>query len=191
MAALIFTIADGIVTISGGARTTEYSNTDLVAKTWSNGLWDGIQIFRIFGGDPTKSKVLYETTRYQSFALVIGGVSIAPTSAASFVQYFNKNTGTSLGFNTQYPQNVLGTSLTLAATTITQITAISKSGAVTLTTPSGNAGTVYVGGAAVSAASYPLVADKSVYLEIDNLSKIYVFASNANDKVGILASYKN
>jgi len=192
MSQLTFTIANGILEVSGGGRTAQYQSTDYKAKTWSNGIWDGIIVFPVFGCDEPYGTGTFTTKRYQDFALVIGEAGgVSPASAASFVTLFNNAVGTSLGFNTQYPSHIISEKLDPDTSIPLQVTAHAKAGYLTFTTPAGNGGSVFIGGSDVDNQSYALVADKSVYMELFNLSTIYIMASTPGDTVGILGAYKD
>ena len=166
-------------------------STDYKAKTWSTDLWDGIIVFPVFGFDEPYGKGTYTTKDYRDFAIFVDGYGTSPASAENFVEMFNAAVGTSLGYNTQYPQHIISSKLDPDTSVPQAITALTHAGYVTITTPDSNSGTVYVGGDDVDSTSYALAADKSVYMELDDLSKIYIYASTPGDICFVLGAYKH
>ena len=65
-----------------------------------------------------------------------------------------------------------------------------KAGYLTITAETDNTGDVYVGDEDVNNTSYALEAGDSVFMELDDLSKIYAYASVAGCQVKILGAYK-
>lgn len=187
MAQLTFTIADGVLTVGSSGRTYDYASTDYRAKAWRNGDRNGVKVFPI-NGDENRPR--WSVDSYTEFALVIDGVGYSPASAEDFVEAFNAACGTNLGFNTQYPQHILSDHLPLDPSVPTQITTIAKAGYVTITANADNTDVVYVGDADVDNDSYNLAAESSIFMEIDDLSKIYCFGAVADQSVDILGAYK-
>lgn len=116
------------------------------------------------------------------------------TSVSQFVADFNAvvvstDLGVNVGKNTSYPDTLISGVIT--ATTKQQITTHAKSGYATLSAPAANTGVIYVGLTGVSAANYALAAGSSVYLELIDLSLIWVLASVAAETVHVLGAYKS
>lgn len=187
MAQLTFTIADGVLTVGSSGRTYDYASTDYRAKAWRNGDRNGVKVFPI-NGDENRPR--WSVDDYTEYALVIDGIGYSPASAEDFVEAFNAACGTNLGFNTQYPQHILSDHLPLDTSVPTQITTVAKAGYVTITANADNTGVVYVGDADVDNDSYNLAAESSIFMELDDLSKIYCYGAIADQSVDILGAYK-
>lgn len=190
MAQLTFTIADGKLTTSGGGRTTQYFATDYRAKSWRNGDADGVIVYPIFGSDEPYSKGSFTFKNYADVALNIDGVGFSPASVDDFVEAFNAACGISIGYNTQYPQHIISDHMVLDTSVGTQLTNALKAGYLTISAPEGNADVVYIGDEDVDNDSYQLAAGTSVYMELDDLSKIYAYGAVADLELSILGAYK-
>jgi hypothetical protein len=101
----------------------------------------------------------------------------------------NANVDINLTKNTGYPDSLI--SANIVCTTKQQITTQAKPGYVTLSAPSTNTGVIYIGLTGVGVTSYPLAADKSIGLELADLSLIYVLASVGGERVNVLGAYKS
>lgn len=188
MAQLTFTIADGTLTVGSANRTYDYASTDYRAKAWRNGSRNGVKIYPTFNGDENKPR--WSVDDFTEFALNIDGVGYSPASAADFVDAFNNACGTNISFNTQYCQHIISDHLPLDTSVATQVTTIEKAGYLTITANADNTGVVYVGDVDVDNDSYNLAAGSSVLMELDDLSKIYCYASEASQSVDIVGAYK-
>jgi len=82
MAQLIFTIADGKLTVGSANRTYDYATTDYRAKAWRNGTRDGIKVYPI-SGDEMKPR--WSVVGYADYALVIDGVAYVATGTEDWV----------------------------------------------------------------------------------------------------------
>ena len=195
MAQKTFTIANGKLTVSGGGTTTQYIASDYRAKSWSNSDRDGMIIYPIAGSEEAWGHGTFTFKSYTEAALYISGVGYSPASIDDFVTVFNAVCGASLGFNTKYPETlfsqhiVLDTSVDEQVATVPVIAAQSA-GYVIITAPSTNAGNIYVGDSTVNNTDYALEPDRSVTLEIDDLSKIWVQSTNAGDSVSVIGVAK-
>jgi hypothetical protein len=110
-------------------------------------------------------------------------------SAVLFCNAFNALSGAAIKRNTDYPDTIISTVLT--PNTETAITDQAKPGSVILTTPAANTGLIYVGITGVGSSNYALASDKSIPLELKDLSKIFVKNSVAGEKVHVIGSYKS
>ena len=172
-------VSNGQVTVGG----VTYTSLRFKASLDGNGL---ISIH----SDPVGSDVLL-------YGAAAGDVTLngtTYTSVSQFVADFNTaiqnaNLGVNVGKNTSYPDTLI--SAVITATTKQQITTHAKSGYATLSAPVANTGVIYVGLTGVSAANYALAAGSSVYLELIDLSLIWVLASVAAETVHVLGGYKS
>ena len=190
MAALLFTIADGELTVSGGGRTEQYHATDYRAKSWRNGNRDGIIIYPILGSDEPYSDGTWTVKSYTDFSLNIDGLDVTPTSVDNFVARFNAACGSTLGYNTQYPQHIISDLISPDTSIATQLVTAEKAGYLTILAPSTNTGWIHVGDEDVDWTDGYLEAGDKVFMELDDLSKIYVYANTAGDDVSIIGAYK-
>jgi hypothetical protein len=110
-------------------------------------------------------------------------------SAVLFCNAFNALAGAAVKRNTDYPDTLL--SAVLTPNNEGAITDQAKPGSVILTTPAANTGLIYIGLTGVGASNYALAADKSIALELKDLSKIFVKNSVAGEKVHVIGSYKS
>ena len=190
MARLSLAIADGILTVNGGGRTEQFASTDYKAKAWRNGDRDGMIIYPLDGdGDPW-AKGTFTRKDYADISLTIDGVAVNPTSVEDAVTRFNQACGVSMGYNTQYPQHIISDHMVLDTSVATQLTPYEKAGYLTITADSGNSDEVYVGDINVDNDSYQLAAGTSVFMELDDISKIYAYGAAADLGCSILGAYK-
>lgn len=110
-------------------------------------------------------------------------------SAVLFCSAFNALAGNQLKRNTDYPDELI--SAVLTPNNEAAITAQAKPGSVILTTPAANTGFIYVGLTGAGSSNYALAADKTIALELKDLSKIFVKNSVAGEKVHVIGSYKS
>lgn len=190
MAQLSFAIADGILTVSGGGRTEQFTSTDYKAKAWRNGDRDGFIVYPVDGSSDPWAKGTWTLKDYTEASLVIDGVAVTPTSVENAVTEFNQACGVSIGYNTQYPQHIISDNMVLDTSVATQLTPYGKAGYLTISAASGNAANVYVGDENVDNDSYQLEAGTSVFMELDDLSKIWVFGAASDLEVSIVGAYK-
>lgn len=190
MAQLSFSIADGILTVSGGGRTEQYASTDYKAKAWRNGDRDGVIIFPVDGSSDPWARGTWTFKDYTEMALVIGGVGLSPASVENAVTYFNQACGVSIGYNTQYPQHIISENMALDTSVATQITEFAKAGYLTITARAANTDDIFVGDVDVDNTSYRLAAGSSVFMELDDLSKIYIYADAASQEADVVGAYK-
>ena len=141
-----------------------------------------------------RGTTLDQDVLYQGAAadVTLNGTSYGTENA--FMIAFNAavisaNLGVNVGKNTSYPDTLISTVIT--ATTKQQITTQAKSGYATLSAPAGNTGVIYVGLTGVTSANYALAAGSSVYLELNDLSLIWVLASVGGETVHVLGGYKS
>lgn len=195
MAQLLFTIANGMITTSGGNRTEQFIASDYRAKSWSNEDRDGIIIYPVFGSDEPYSKGTLTFKTYTEVGLDVGGGPYSPASVEAFVEVFNAICGISIGFNTKYPENLFSQVIELDTSVDEQIVPVwiqtgHNAGYVTITTPSTNTGNVHVGESDVNNLSYYLEPDKSITLEISDLSLIWVQSTTPGDVVMVIGVAK-
>ena len=188
MAQLSFTIADGHLTIGSPGRTYDYASTDYKAKAWRNGQREGVKIYSTFSD--TQGHPQWSTENYTDWALVIDGVGYSAASVTDFVDAFNAACGSHLGFNTQYCQHIISDTIDMDTSVALQLTTHEKAGYLTITAETDNTGDVYVGDVDVDNTSYALEAGLSVFMELDDLSKIYAYAAVADCQVKIVGAYK-
>ncbi len=91
--------------------------------------------------------------------------------------------------NTSYPENLI--SIVLTPNAATPFTDKARPGSVILSTPAANTGVIYVGLSNVNDTKFALEADKSIAIELNDLSKIHVKNSVAGEKVHVIGSYKS
>ena len=187
MAQLTFSIADGVLAVGSAGRTTDYASSDYRAKAWRNGLREGIKVYPINGNE---NQPRWSCEEFQDWALSIEGVPLSMASVVDFVEAFNAACGTNLGFNTQYCQIIISDTLSLDTSVPTQLTGLPKAGYLTITADGDNSDVVFVGDEDVNNTSYELAAESSVFMELDDLSKIWVYGAVAGCKVSILGAYK-
>lgn len=190
MAQLSFAIADGILTVSGGGRTEQFASTDYKARAQRNGDKDGFIVYPTDGSGESRYKVMWSLEDYTDASFVIDGITLTPTSVNDAVTRFNQACGVSIGYNTQYPQHIVSDHMVLDTSVATQLTPYGKAGYLTISAASGNAANVYVGDENVDNDSYQLEAGTSVFMELDDLSKIWVFGAAADLEVSIVGAYK-
>jgi hypothetical protein len=187
MARLTFEIADGVLTVGSANRTYDYASTDYRAKAWRNGDRNGIKIFPITGNENLPR---WSVDHYTEVTLTINGANFPFGDAETFVHEFNWACGSNIGFNTQYPQHIISDHMPLDTSVPIQLTTIAKAGFLTITADADNTAVVYVADVNVDNDSYNLEPAASVFMELDDLSKIYAFTAVAGGAVDIIGAYK-
>jgi len=184
---LDFTFANGGLTVSGGGRTDNFYATDFRAKTAGT----MVIIFPINQDDNNSYTQRDWKQEYDMFTLQ----GVAYGSAILFVTAFNAVAGAAIGFNTKYPENLFSQVIELDTSVDEQIVPVwiqtgHNAGYVTITTPSTNTGNVHVGESDVNNLSYYLEPDKSITLEISDLSLIWVQSTTPGDVVMVIGVAK-
>jgi hypothetical protein len=196
MAQLLFSIANGKLTTSGGGRTEQFYASDYRAKSWRNGDADGVIVFPILGSDEPYSKGTFTYKDFHDVALKLGdGLPYSPASVDDFVTVFNAIAGVSIGFNTKYPESLFSQYIELDTSIAEQVVPLwaitgQNAGYVILTASDANTGSVYVGESDVDANSYHLEVGKSITLEISDLSLIWVLGEDPGDTVSAIGCAK-
>lgn len=190
MADLILSIADGILDVTGGGRTGQFASTDYKAKSWRNGDRDGLVVFPIDGESNPWADGTWTLKNYIDLTLVIDGITVYPISVDDAVSRFNRAAGTSIGYNTQYPQHIISEAIAVGSSAPVQLTLIQKAGYLTISAPETNINDVYVGASDVDVNSYHLIAGKDVYMELDDLSKLWVLGGDTHCEIYILGAFK-
>jgi hypothetical protein len=185
------------ITISGGnviVGVTTYFSLNYTAQ--NNG--DIVTIHHITSERAVICEGLYDD-------ITLTGMGVAP-SATSFVATFNlmigdmttgdlptdvaaiKSDTGNIATDTAYPNGIISGKLTPNAATplLNEV----KAGYVSFTTPDTNTGVIYIGASTVSNASYALGPDKTIYMELADLSAIYVKNSVGGEVVMVLGGYK-
>ena len=192
MAQVTFTIANGILEVADGGGMYSYHSADYRAKSVWNHSVLRLVIFPI----------LYELTpatrrewEFDDVAdAILNGEQYA--TVENFVTNFNQIAGTNLGFNTKYPEMLFSQHLELDTSVPSQVVPVwcitgHNAGYVILTTPSTNTGNVYIGESDVfDDDSYAMEPDKSITIEISDLSLIYALNNTAGDHLNVLGCAK-
>ncbi len=97
---------------------------------------------------------------------------------------------TDIRANTDYPTHIVSRHTTIGAQKA-KAADFQKPGYLEIEADENNAGVVYVGDTNVSAASRNLKAGKKAVFEVDDLSKIYILGSVADQVVEISGGYKD
>ena len=186
MAKLNFVFANGTLTATGANTYVRCSSSDYMARTTTDGT--RIEIRPIFGDTR-----LPDFTVKDYLDLTIDGVASA--SAADFVSEFNLLAGSQLGYNTKYPESLFSQHIELDTSVDEQVVPAwiitgHNGGYVTITAPGTNTGNIHVGESDVSPDSYALEPDKSITLEISDLSLIWVQSTTAGDVVDVIGVAK-
>jgi hypothetical protein len=185
MAKLNFEFANGTLTATGANTFIQLSPTDYSARTVGDGT--RIEIYPLFGDK-----------RLRTFDFKYDDVtidSVAYGSAALLVAAFNTFLGGTISYNTKYPENLFSQHIALDTSVDEQVVpawiiAGHNGGYVTITTPTTNSGNVYIGESDVSNQSYALEPDKSITIEISDLSLIWAQSETAGDSVNIIGVAK-
>lgn len=192
MAALSFQIADGSLTVIDGNGYVEVHASDYRARELYQSQHYKIIVFPIaydaYKGDIKRDWLLRD---YDDGTLGINGASYPVSNASEWVQAFNWACGTNLGFNTQYPQNIIADTFDLDTSVATQLTTYEKAGYLIISADEDNTGNVFVGDEDVDSDAYQLEAGKSITVELDDLSKWYAYGSVANCRISICGAYKH
>lgn len=191
MALIGFQVADGALTVIDGNGWVETHSTDYRARMLYQQEHYKIVIFPInYDTAEANTKRVWLIRDYTECTLGINGASYVATSGDDWVQAFNWACGTNIGFNTQYPQHIIADTIDLDTSVATQLTDYEKAGYMTISADEDNTGNVFVGDENVDSDSYQLEAGKSVFVELDDLSKWYAYGSVADCRVSICGAYK-
>jgi hypothetical protein len=187
MAVLDFTFANGALSVTGGGRTDNFYSSDFRAKT----VGDHVYIYPINQDDNNK----YVQRDWDYYFGDITFENVSYLSAEEFVIAFNAIAGQSIGFNTKYPEILFSQHIELDTSVDEQVVPVwcitgHNAGYVILTAPSTNTGNIYVGESDVSNDSYALEPDRSITLELSDLSQIWVRAETPNDHINIIGACK-
>lgn len=183
MAKLNFEVENGTLKATGPNTFVLLNSTDYAARTVGDG--NHVEIYP--AANPDSRQKVFHHFLYSDITLN----SVDYASAELFVEAFNMLCGAKYAYNTKYPENILSGSLDPDTSVATQITALQKGGYVTIIAPSTNTGVIYVGGDDVDNTCDYIEAGGERFMELDDLSKIYIFASTPGDIVTFLGGYKN
>lgn len=191
MAQVIFTIANGILEVTDGGGLYTFHSADYRMKSRWNATRLKITVFPILHELTPASRMEWERDAVGEF--VLNGVQYG--TVEDLVTNFNQIAGTNIGFNTKYPENLFSQHIELDTSVDTQVAPAwvilgHNAGYVTLTTPSTNTGNVYVGEDDVNNGSYAMEPDKSITLEISDLSLIWVQSEVAGDHISVIGVAK-
>lgn len=191
MAQVTFTIANGILEVADGGGMYSFHSADYRAKSIWNSSALRIVIYPILHELTPATRREWEFDDVTDFT--INGVQYATVEDA--VTNFNQIAGTNIGFNTKYPENLFSQHIDLDTSVDEQIVpawviAGHNAGYVIITAPSTNVGNIYVGEDDVSNESYALEPDRTITLEISDLSLIWVQSTVAGDSVNIIGVAK-
>ena len=191
MAQITFTIANGGLEVADGGGMYSFHASDYRAKSVWNATRLRIVIYPILHQLTPATRREWETDDVANFLL--NGTQYGTVEA--FVEAFNAIAGASIGFNTKYPETLFSRHIALDTSVDEQVAtaaiiAANNAGYVIITAPDTNNGDIYVGDSGVNNESYALHPDRSVTLEIDDLSKIWVQSSVAGDHVSVIGVAK-
>jgi hypothetical protein len=191
MAQVTFTIANGILEVADGGGMYSYHSADYRAKSVWNSTRLRIVVYPILHELTPATRREWEADEVTQF--ILNGVIYG--TVEGFVTNFNQIAGTNIGFNTKYPENLfsqhieLDTSVPLQVVPAWCITG-HNAGYVILTAPSTNSGNVYIGEDDVSNESYALEPDRSITIEISDLSLIWAMNDTSGDHLGVIGVAK-
>jgi hypothetical protein len=182
MAKLNFEFSNGTLTATGANTFVRTVATDYMARTIGDG--GKIEVY------PVSNDQRLPRFEFKSYTWVtIEGAT--STSNADFVDDFNMKAGAKYAYNTKYCETILSGMLDPDTSEATQITALQKGGYVTFLADPDNTGLIFIGDSNVDNTSFALDSGKSVFMEIDDLSKIWIYASTPGDIVSYLGAYKD
>jgi len=192
MAQKSFQFADGNMTVIDGNGWVETHSADYRARVITPGASKyEIVIFPInYDPEQPESFKAYFLKSYADASLSIDGASASFSTSDEFVALFNAAAGTNIGYNTQYPQHIISDLISPDTSIATQLVTAEKAGYLTILAPSTNTGWVHVGDEDVDWTDGYLEAGDKVFMELDDLSKIYVYANTAGDDVSIIGAFK-
>lgn len=182
MAVLDFRFENGSLTVTGGGRTDNFYSSDFRAKSAG----DKVYIHPINQDD--NNKYTQRDWLYDYGDLTLDTVDF--NSAEDFVIAFNAAAGQSIGYNTQYCQQIISLNFELDTSVPMQITLWEKAGYMTISADEDNADVVYLGSDLVDDDSYQLEAGKSVFVELDDLSKYWAYCEVADCYISVLGAWK-
>jgi hypothetical protein len=187
MAKLSFIMENGHLAVTGANGTALLTSTDYYAKNIGDG--EIIEVSSINNDSRAK------TWRFPPEDATLNGNTYFTGDSGTFVEDFNAIAGMMLGYNTKYPENLFSQHIELDTSVDEQVVPLwviagHNGGYVTITAPSTNTGNIYVGEDDVSTDSYALEPDKSITLEISDLSLIWVQSTVAGDVVNVIGVAK-
>jgi len=187
MAKLNFVMENGHLAVTEASGFALLTSTDYYAKTIGDG--EIIEVSSINNDSRAK------TWRFPPENATFNGNTYFTGDSGTFVEDFNAIAGMFLGYNTKYPENLFSQHIALDTSVDEQVVpawVISghNGGYVTLTTPSTNTGNIYVGESDVSNISYAMEPDKSITIEISDLSLIWVQSETAGDHISVIGVAK-
>lgn len=182
MAKLNFVFDNGTLTATGANTFVRTLATDYAART----IGDGGKI-EIYPTTPDSRLPKFEFAEY-TWVTIEG---VASASNADFVADFNMKAGAKYAYNTKYCETIISGGLDPDTSIATQITPLVKGGYLTFLADPDNTGVIFIGDENVDNTSFALDAGKSVFMELDDLSKIYIFASTPGDLINYIGAYKD
>jgi len=191
MAQVTFTIANGILEVADGGGMYSYHSADYRAKSIWNATRLRIVVYPILHELSPATRREWEADDVDQF--ILNGVQYG--TVEGFVTNFNQIAGTNIGFNTKYPENLFSQNMELDTSVPQQVVPLwiqtdHNAGYVILTASSENSGNIYVGEDDVSSDSYALEPDRSITLEISDLSLIWVQCASAGDFLNVIGVAK-
>jgi hypothetical protein len=185
MAKLNFEFANGTLTATGANTFIHLSATDYAARAVGDG--NRIEIYPIFGDKRLR------TFDFKYDDITISGADYA--SVAELVAAFNTFLGGTISYNTKYPENLFSQVIEFDTSVDEQVVplwiqTVHNGGYITLTTPSTNTGNVHIGEEGVVTTYYYLEPDKSITLEISDLSLIYAQNTTPGDVLMVIGVAK-
>ena len=185
MAKLSFITENGHLAVTSPNGVDLLSSTDYYAKTIGDG--------EIIEVSPMNNDPRGKTYRFPPEDATLNTTAYFTGDSGTFVEDFNAVAGAFIGFNTKYPENLFSQHIELDTSVDEQVVPLwahGKAGYITLTTPSTNTGNIYVGESDVNANSYPLEPDKSITLELSDLSLIWVQSTTPGDTINVIGAIK-
>jgi hypothetical protein len=191
MAQVTFTIANGILEVADGGGMYSYHSADYRAKSVWNATRLRIVVYPILHELTPATRREWEADDVDQF--ILNGVQYG--TVEGFVTNFNQIAGTNLGFNTKYPETLFSQDIELDTSIDQQVVpawciAGHNAGYVILTAPSTNTGNVYVGEDDVNSDSYAMEPDKSITLELSDLSLIWVQSTVPGEHLSVIGCAK-
>ena len=185
-AKLDFVFLNGTLTATGPNTFVHTSSSDYRAATLGDGSLIEVRPINL---DPR-----LPTFKFKSY-LDVTIDSAASASAAAFVTAFNALAGTQIGFNTKYPETLFSQIINLDTSVDERVVpawAVSdhNAGYVVLTTPSTNTGNIYIGESDVNNDCFYLEPDRSITIELADLSLIWVQSTAPGDVIMVLGAAK-
>ena len=191
MAQTTFTFANGGLEVVDGGGLYSFHATDYRAKSIWNGTALRIVIYSILHELTPATRREWEADDVSDF--ILNGTEYGTVEA--FVEAFNAFAGASIGFNTKYPDLLFSQHIDLDTSVDEQVVPVwiqtgHNAGYVIITAPDSNTDDIYVGESDVSNDSYALEPDRSITLEISDLSLIWVQSATVGDSVDVIGVAK-